>query len=153
MLLVPLCLATSISNPKFQLGMSDNEDTIFPPLPMGAVNLCWADLGFPGGPVVKSLPANAADLGLIPGPGGFHKPWSNQAAEPQPLSSQPRPVLRSTRSHCDEKPRTRPAARETPAQQGGPARPNVKLHKERSPSWRERSKAINHHSPGNAHKC
>ena len=25
---------------------------------------------FPGGPVVKKLPANAGDMGLIPGPGG-----------------------------------------------------------------------------------
>ena len=28
--------------------------------------------GFPGGPVVKNLPAGAGDLGLIPGPGRFH---------------------------------------------------------------------------------
>ena len=26
---------------------------------------------FPGGPVVRSLPANAGDMGSIPGPGGF----------------------------------------------------------------------------------
>ena len=35
-----------------------------------------ADLrGFPGGPVVKSLPANAGDMGLIPGQGRFQMPW------------------------------------------------------------------------------
>ena len=32
---------------------------------------------FPGGTVVKSLPANAGDTGLIPGPGRSHMPWSN----------------------------------------------------------------------------
>ena len=29
-------------------------------------------LGFPGGSVVKNLPANARDLGSIPGSGRFH---------------------------------------------------------------------------------
>ena len=29
-------------------------------------------LEFPGGPVVKNLPANAGDAGLIPGLGRFH---------------------------------------------------------------------------------
>ena len=28
--------------------------------------------GFPGGPMVKDFPASAGDIGLIPGPGGFH---------------------------------------------------------------------------------
>ena len=32
---------------------------------------------FSGGPVVESLPANAGDMGLILGPGGFHTPQSN----------------------------------------------------------------------------
>ena len=32
---------------------------------------------FPGGAVVKNLPANAGDTGLIPGPGRSHMPWSN----------------------------------------------------------------------------
>ena len=32
---------------------------------------------FPGGPVVKSKPANAGDTGSIPGPGRFHMPWGN----------------------------------------------------------------------------
>ena len=42
--------------------------------------------GFPGGSVVKNLPANAGDTGLIPGPGRSHVPWSNQAQVPQLLS-------------------------------------------------------------------
>ena len=33
---------------------------------------------FPGGTVDWNPPANARDMGLIPGPGGFHMPWSNQ---------------------------------------------------------------------------
>ena len=35
------------------------------------------DLGFPGGPVVKSPPANAGDTGSSPGPGQSYKPRSN----------------------------------------------------------------------------
>ena len=33
--------------------------------------------GFPGGAVVKNPPANAGDVGSIPGPGRSHMPWSN----------------------------------------------------------------------------
>ena len=33
--------------------------------------------GFPGGAVVKNLPANARDTGSSPGPGGSHMPRSN----------------------------------------------------------------------------
>ena len=32
---------------------------------------------FPGGSVVKNLPANAGDTGSIPGLGRSHMPWSN----------------------------------------------------------------------------
>ena len=32
---------------------------------------------FLGGPVVKNLPANAGDMGSIPGPGRSHMPWGN----------------------------------------------------------------------------
>ena len=34
-------------------------------------------LGFPGGSVVKNLPANAGGLSSIPDPGRSHMPWSN----------------------------------------------------------------------------
>ena len=34
-------------------------------------------LGFPGGTVVKNLPANAGDTGSSPGLGGSHMPRSN----------------------------------------------------------------------------
>ena len=32
-------------------------------------------MGFPGGTEDKNPPANAGDMGLIPGPGRFHMPW------------------------------------------------------------------------------
>ena len=33
--------------------------------------------GFPGGPVVKNPPANAGNMGSIPGSGRSHMPWGN----------------------------------------------------------------------------
>ena len=72
---------------------------------------------FPGGSVVKNLPANAGDMGSSPGPGRSHMLQSNQAHVPQLLSlcsraRKPRllkpvrlePVLHNKRSHCNEKP-------------------------------------------------
>ena len=44
------------------------------------------ELGFPGGAVVESLPANAGDTGSSPGLGRSHVPWSIWAHEPQLLS-------------------------------------------------------------------
>ena len=44
---------------------------------------------FPGGTVDKNPPANAGNMGSIPGPGRFHMPWSNQARVSQLL----KPVL------------------------------------------------------------
>ena len=35
------------------------------------------NVGFPGGAVVKNLPANAGDMGLSLGPERSHMPWSN----------------------------------------------------------------------------
>ena len=73
--------------------------------------------GFPGGAVVKNLPANVGDTGSSPGPGRSHMPRSNEARVPQLLSLCSRgrepqllnptrlePVLRNKRSHCNEKP-------------------------------------------------
>ena len=39
------------------------------------VNSAWQD--FPGGLVVKDAPADAGDMGSIPGPGRFHTPQGN----------------------------------------------------------------------------
>ena len=41
---------------------------------------------FPGGAVIKNLPANAGDTGSSPGPGRSHMPQSNKAHVPQLLS-------------------------------------------------------------------
>ena len=41
---------------------------------------------FPGGPVVKNLPASAGNTGLTPGPGGSHVPQSSWACVLQLLS-------------------------------------------------------------------
>ena len=43
-------------------------------------------MGFPGGAVVKNLPANAGDTGSSPGPGGSHMSWSSWVRAPQLLS-------------------------------------------------------------------
>ena len=72
---------------------------------------------FPGGPVVKNLPANAGDRGLIPGPGKSHVPRGKKACAPHLLTlcfrawepqllkpSWPDPTLRNKRSRCSEKP-------------------------------------------------
>ena len=56
---------------------------------------------FPGGALVKNLPASAGDTGSSPGPGRFHMPWSNsRAQEPQLLKPAClEPVFRNKRSH------------------------------------------------------
>ena len=45
---------------------------------------------FPGGPVVKSLPASVGDLGLIPGLGRYHMPRGNEAHALQLAPTRPR---------------------------------------------------------------
>ncbi|KAJ8787544.1 hypothetical protein J1605_022859 [Eschrichtius robustus] len=61
--------------------------------------------GFPGGAVVKNLPANAGDAGSSPGPGRSHMPRSNSARVPQLLKpTRLEPVLCNKRSHRNEKP-------------------------------------------------
>ena len=60
---------------------------------------------FPGGPVVKNLPASAGHVGSISGPGRFHTSLSQlspctQLLEPSFLE----PLLFNKRSHCNVKP-------------------------------------------------
>ena len=43
-------------------------------------------MGFPGGSVVKNLPANVGDTGLIPGLGRSRMQWSHEAHVPQLLN-------------------------------------------------------------------
>ena len=42
-----------------------------------SIQLKSKEWDFPGGTVVKNLPANAGDTGSSPGPGRSHMPWSN----------------------------------------------------------------------------
>ena len=43
-------------------------------------------MGFPGGSAVRNLPANARDMGSIPGPGRTHMLQSNYTHAPQLLN-------------------------------------------------------------------
>ena len=56
--------------------------------------------GFPGGAVVKNPPANAGDMGLSPGPGRSHMPWSNYARASQVLSLRSRACDTTTEPEC-----------------------------------------------------
>ena len=40
----------------------------------GILHKSNVSLDFPGGPLVKNLPANAEEMGLIPGPERLHMP-------------------------------------------------------------------------------
>ena len=82
------------------------------------ITLCW---DFPGGTVVKNLPANAGDVGLSPGLGRSHTPRSNKACAPQLLSLRSRackPQITSLRAATTEArtPRARAPQEEKPLQ-------------------------------------
>ena len=64
-------------------------------MPLIQSRMLWV---FPGGPLVKNLPANAGHVSLLPGPGRSHMPWSNSACAPQV----PKPALWSLRSTTRE---------------------------------------------------
>ena len=55
-------------------------------------------LDFPGGPVVKNLPASAGNMGSIPGLGSCHMPRSNKASVRQLLSPRALEPVRKKRS-------------------------------------------------------
>ena len=54
-------------------------------------------MGFPGGAVVESPPADAGDAGSCPDPGRSHRPRSGEAREPWPLSLRVRSLCSATR--------------------------------------------------------
>ena len=62
---------------------------------------------FPGGPVVKNLPASAANTSLIPGPARSYMPHGNWAQEPQ--------LLKPARPRACAPQREKPPQRETHA--------------------------------------
>ena len=77
--------------------------------------------GFPGGSVVKNLPANSGDMGSSPDPRRYHMPWSNEAHAPQLLSLNSRacePQLLSPRATTTEThvPRAHALQQEKPPQ-------------------------------------
>ena len=57
------------------LNYTNLEILLYPFSSRLALKLPFAD--FPGGAVVKNLPANAGDMGLSPGLGRSHMPHSN----------------------------------------------------------------------------
>ena len=60
---------------------------------------------FPGGLMVKNLPVNAGDMGLIPGRGGLHMLQGSWAHAPQLLKpTRLGPMLHNKRAHRREKP-------------------------------------------------
>ena len=62
-------------------------------------NLVTKKLKITGGPVAKNLPANAGDIGLIPGPGRFHMPRGSLVCAAQLLSPHTlQPMLHNKRS-------------------------------------------------------
>ena len=61
-------------------------------------------LGFPGGAVVESLPADAGDTGSSPVLGGSHMLRSNWACEPQLLSLRVWSLCLATRGRDSERP-------------------------------------------------
>ena len=77
--------------------------------------------GFPGGAVVKNLPASAGDMGLSPGPGRSHMLRSNKAHAPQLLSLRSRACKHNYWSLCAttteaRTPRTHAPQQEKPLQ-------------------------------------
>ena len=61
---------------------------------------------FSGGPVIKNLPANAEDMGVIPAPGRFHMPTCRNYCNP----STPESMLHNKRNqrnvgpvHCNQR--------------------------------------------------
>ena len=71
----------SHTQPNYQSGMWQNKDILRHAWSQ-KIYLPWTFLknpsrDFPGGTVVKNLPANAGDTGSSPGPGRSHMPWGN----------------------------------------------------------------------------
>ena len=90
------------------------EDSVCHPVIPGSKDATQEPWGwdFPGGLVVKNLPANAGDAGWIPGSGRFYMPWINWACRHDywtrvlltPEASAPRAWAPHKRSPHNEKP-------------------------------------------------
>ena len=83
-------------------------------------------MGFPGGAVVESLPANAGDTGSCPGLGGSHMPRSGWAREPQLLSLRVWSLCPAAGGAAVERgPRTAMKSGPRTAMRGGPRLPQL----------------------------
>ena len=79
-------VAKSSPNPAFPSGAKIQNSLIWSWEALQILQQRRTDWGFPGGSVVKNLPANAGDTALIPDRGRCHMPQGNKAPVPQPLS-------------------------------------------------------------------
>ena len=89
----------------------------------------WENRGFPGGSVVKNLPASAGDMGSILCPGKSHLPSSNQPHAPQLLSSRSRAhtpqLLKPAHPKVCAPQREQPRHKERPAHRNYKAAPSL----------------------------
>ena len=85
-------------------------------------------MDFPGDIVDKNPPANAGDMGSIPGPGRSHMPWSNQA----PVSQ----LLKPARLRAHAPPQKNPLQWETHAPQLASSPDLPQLEKAQAQQWR-----------------
>ena len=74
-------------------------------------------MGFCGGSAVKYTPANAGDMGWIPGPGRSHMPQRNQDCTPQ----QEKPQKREDSTPLLESSSRSPQLEKKPSQQRRPS--------------------------------
>ena len=88
--------------------------------------------------MVESLPANAGDIGLIPGPGRFHMPRDGLVRAAQLLSPHTLQPMLHKRSQHNEKPVHHTWRMPTPSKQG-PAQP--KMNNKRIHSFKKGNRA------------
>ena len=100
-------------------------------------------LDFLGGPVVKNPPANAGDLGSIPGPGRSHMLQGSKPICHNYWACALEPVICNKRSQCNEKPAQ--CNGESPLQRCNPVKNKCRIFL----TWKKRKIR----SPGNNGPC
>ena len=91
----------------------------------------------PGGPVDRSLPANAGDTGSIPDPGRFHMPWSNEVHMPQLLSPHSRACALHKRSTTTRRSPCSSQLEKARVQQQRPSETKKQLKRKKSEVFRD----------------
>ena len=95
----------------------------------------------------KNLPANAGDVGSIPGPARPHRPWSNQTCAPQLSGLCSRAWRHNYKAHLPQLPK--PAARHRPrSQQEKPPHRNQRA----APTCHNYGKLVQQWRPGTKNK-